>query len=76
MPQPAAITDEQLEAVARQDIRAAIDNLCTEASSQSEVLYEEFPEACNDDDEDGWEQLIKRYDAIVRRVRDEHFPAS
>lgn len=69
------ITDAQLEAVAREDIRAAIDNMCCDATTQSEVLDDALGDYYDGDDRDGWDQLRDRYDAIVRKLRDQHFPA-
>lgn len=69
------ITDEQLEAIARADIREVINSNCLDPALQSEVLYDEFSEAFDSDGEASGE-LVRRYDAIVRRIRDEHFPAA
>lgn len=69
-------TDEQLEAIARADIREVINSNCLQAATQSEVLYDEFPDAFDSDEEDAANQLVARFDAIVRRIRDEHFPAA
>lgn len=70
------ITDAQLEAIARDDIREVINSHCLDAAIQSEVLFDEFPDEFPGDDTTASEQLIARFDAIVRRIRDEHFPAS
>lgn len=70
------ITDRELDELSRESIRCAIDDLISERGTQSDHLWDQFGDRIEGLSEDASNALHNGYVAALRRIRDEHFPAT